>query len=169
MFSTSMTLPRYTMWKLTSWGFRKCGSFQNLVILNQSNWLSKSGQNWRTNSMGRRRQKKRHGHNIDFLGLKLNQHGSHMDGSTLIQFQGPTLIIVAVSFFFNASYFRGQTSFLRLLHLWRLITPCLNLPSPIKYRFSESSERQLSHGPNLDIFFYEQISRKEHFMQNIRF
>ena len=33
-----------TMWKLTSWGFRKCGSFQDLEVLNQSYWLSKSSQ-----------------------------------------------------------------------------------------------------------------------------
>ena len=33
-----------TMWKLTSWGFRKCGSFRDLEVLNQSYWLSKSSQ-----------------------------------------------------------------------------------------------------------------------------
>ena len=33
-----------TMWKLTSWGFRKCGSFRDLEVLNQSYRLSKSSQ-----------------------------------------------------------------------------------------------------------------------------
>ena len=33
-----------TMWKLTSWGFRKCGSFRDLEVLNHSYRLSKSGQ-----------------------------------------------------------------------------------------------------------------------------
>ena len=33
-----------TMWKLTSWGFRKCGSFGDLEVLNHSYRLSKSGQ-----------------------------------------------------------------------------------------------------------------------------
>ena len=34
------------MKKLTSWAFRICGSFW---VLNQSYWLSKSGENWRKN------------------------------------------------------------------------------------------------------------------------
>ena len=33
-----------TMWKLTSWGFRKCGTFRDLKVLNQSYRLSKSSQ-----------------------------------------------------------------------------------------------------------------------------
>ena len=33
-----------TMWKLTSWGFQKCGSFRDLEVLNPSYRLSKSGQ-----------------------------------------------------------------------------------------------------------------------------
>jgi len=31
-----------TMWKLTSWGFRKCGSFRDLEVLNRSYGCSKS-------------------------------------------------------------------------------------------------------------------------------
>ena len=34
------------MWKLTSWAFRKCGSFWDLEFLSHSYWLSKSGENW---------------------------------------------------------------------------------------------------------------------------
>ena len=33
-----------TMWKLTSWRFRKCGTFWVLKVLNQSYWLLKSSQ-----------------------------------------------------------------------------------------------------------------------------
>ena len=33
-----------TMWKLTSWRFRKCGTFWGLKVLNQSYWLSKSSE-----------------------------------------------------------------------------------------------------------------------------
>ena len=33
------------MWKLTSWGFRKCGSFWRLELLNHSYQPPKSGQN----------------------------------------------------------------------------------------------------------------------------
>ena len=32
------------IWKLTSWGFQKCGSFRDLEVLNPSYRLSKSGQ-----------------------------------------------------------------------------------------------------------------------------
>ena len=38
-----------TMWKLTSWGFRKCGTFRDLEVLNQSYRLSKSSQIWKKN------------------------------------------------------------------------------------------------------------------------
>ena len=70
------------MWKLTSWGFWKCGSFQELVVLNQSYWLSKSGENWRIPWEGGV-TKKRHAFNNGFFGLKriagpfnmLVQHG----------------------------------------------------------------------------------------------
>ena len=48
-----------TMWKLTSWGFQKCGTFRVLKVLNQSYWLSKSSENWRKNSKERRRHKKK--------------------------------------------------------------------------------------------------------------
>ena len=47
------------MRKLTFWGFQKCCSFRVLKVLNQSYWLSKSGENWRKNSKERRRQKKK--------------------------------------------------------------------------------------------------------------
>ena len=53
--------------------------------------------------------------------------------------------IVAVSFF-DTSFFRWRT-----IHLWRPTTPSLKHPRSINYRFSESSEGQLSHDPILDI------------------
>ena len=49
--------------------------------------------------------KKNHGHNIEFWGLKRNQRGPNMVGSTLIRWQRSKLIIVAVTFFCDASYF----------------------------------------------------------------
>ena len=44
-------------------------------------------------------KKKRHGHNFEFWAPKLNQRGTNMVVSTLIQFQAVILKIVAVSFF----------------------------------------------------------------------
>ena len=74
-----------------------------------------------------------------------------------------------MSFFFNTAYFRGRTSFFRLIHLWRPITPIKNVTRPISPTFSESSGRQLSHGPSLDIGFFEQILRNERFMKKLFF
>ena len=71
--------------------------------------------------------------------------------------------------FFNTAYFRGRTSFFRLIHLWRPITPVKNVTRPISPTFSESSGRQLSHEPSLDIGFFEQILRNERFMKKNRF
>ena len=48
-------------------------------------------------------QKKRHGHNFEFLAPILNQRGTNMVVSTLIQFQAVIIKIVAVSFFFDTS------------------------------------------------------------------
>jgi len=91
-----------TMWKLTSWGFRKCGSFRDLEVLNHSYRLSKSGQ-IQKKKIGV--PKKRHGHNNEFETLIRNQRVPIRGGYTLIQWQRSKLIIVAVSFFRNASYF----------------------------------------------------------------
>ena len=114
-------------------------------------------------------KKKRHGHNFEFWAPKLNQRGTNMVVSTLIQFRAVIFKIVAVSFFFDTAYFRWRTSFFRLIHLWRPITPVKNVTRPISPTFSESSGRQLSHGPSLDIGFFEQILRNERFMKKIVF
>ena len=42
--------------------------------------------------------KKRHGHNIEFWALKLNEHGTNQVGPMLIQ-KSPTLNIVAICLF----------------------------------------------------------------------
>jgi len=91
-----------TMWRLTSWGFRKCGGFRDLEVLNHSYRLSKSGQ-IQKKKIGV--AKKRHGHNNDSFSLIRNQRVPIRGGYTLIQWQRSELIIVAVSFFWNASYF----------------------------------------------------------------
>ena len=88
-----------------------------------------------------------------------------MVGTICYSFQTLKLKIVAVLFFFDASYFRGRTSFFGLVHLWRPITPVQNLTRPISSTFSETSGREVSHGPSPDIFFFEQISRNERFMK----
>ena len=88
-----------TMRKPTSWQFRKCCSFWVLKVSNHSYWPSKLGENWRKNFKERRCPKKRHGHNFEFWAPKLNQRGTNMVVSTLIQFRAVIFKIVAVSFF----------------------------------------------------------------------
>ena len=90
-----------TMWKSTSRGFQKCGSFRDFEVLNHSYRLSKSGQI----------QKKKIGftknelcHNNEFGMLIRNKCVPNRSGYTLIPCQRPKLIIVAVLIFFhNAS------------------------------------------------------------------
>ena len=135
--------PKHTMRKLTSRAFQKCGSFRVLKVLNQSYWLSKSGENWRKKSIERRRQKKKHGHNIDFWAPKRIACPSHMVGTTCYSFQASKVKVVGVLFFFDASYFRGRGSFFGLIHLWRPITPVQNLTRPKSTTFSESSGREV--------------------------
>ena len=53
-------------------------------------------------------QKKRHGHNFDFLGLKRIAKVTHRVDYTCYSFQTRKLKIVAVLFFY-ASYFWGRT------------------------------------------------------------
>ena len=113
--------------------------------------------------------KKRHGHNIDFWAPKRIARPSHMVGTICYSFRSSKLKIVAVLFFFNASYFRGRTSFFGLVHLWRPITPVQNLTRLISSTFSETSGREVSHGPSPDIFFFEQISGNERFMKKVDF
>ena len=90
-------------------------------------------------------------------------------GPTLIQFQDLKLKITAVVFFFTAPYFCLRSQNFTVFWLWAAITPVQNLTRPISSTFSESSGCQLFHGPILDIFFFEKISRNLRFMQNVDF
>ena len=92
-----------TMRMLTSWGFRKCGSFGPGEFLKRSYWLSKSSNFSNFFESKMRCQKKRHGHNFDFSGLPRNQRGTNPIGKPLIPCQTRKIKIVAVTFFCYAS------------------------------------------------------------------
>ena len=96
-----------TIWSLTSRRFRKCGSFWASEFLNRSYGCSKLTDCEILGPLQKIRQckKKSHGHNNEFWAMPLNQRGTNHVGPTLIQWQRSKLIIVAVSFFWNASYF----------------------------------------------------------------
>ena len=90
-----------TIWKLTSGRFRKCISYEAYGDFYASYHRSKSTHGWKSESVTiiMRCQKKRHGHNFENYGSKLNQRWNNHVGPTLIQFRSPKLKIVAVSFF----------------------------------------------------------------------
>ena len=96
-----------TMRKLTSRRFRKCGSFCASEFLNGSYRCSKLTDCEILGPLPKIRgvAKKRHGHNIDLRVLKRIAGPSHMVGRTCYSFQDSKLIIVAMSFFCDASYF----------------------------------------------------------------
>ena len=90
-----------SMWKLTSWRFRKCGTYWACHVFNGSYRPSKMDESEKTGPSPKISgvQKKRHGHNFENYGSKLNQRWNNHVGPTLIQFRSPKLKIVAVSFF----------------------------------------------------------------------
>ena len=94
-----------SMWNLTSWRFRKCGTCWTCEVLNGSYRPSKMDESEKTGPSSKIRgvKKKRHGHNFEFWALPRNQRGTNHIGPTLIPYQSPKLNIVAVSFFFDAS------------------------------------------------------------------
>ena len=157
------------MRKLTSRAFRKCCSFRVLKVLNQSYWLSKSGENWRKNSIETRRYKKITRPQYRFLGPETNSTSFSHGWDDMLFVSGVRSQNCGRVIFLNTSYFRGRTSFFGLIHLWRPITPVQNLTRPISPTFLESSGRELSHGPTLDICFFEQISGNERFMKKVVF
>ena len=79
-----------TMWKRTSWRFRKCGTYWACEVLNGSYMPSKMDESQKTGPSPKLRgvQKKK-------------TRPQYRVGSMLIQFQAPKLDIVAV---FNASF-----------------------------------------------------------------
>ena len=95
-----------SMWKLTSRAFRKCGTYWAYHVLNGSYCWSKSDgfEILAPSAKIRGVPKKRHGHNFEFWALPLNQRWANHVGPSLIQFQAPKFEIVAVSFFWNASF-----------------------------------------------------------------
>ena len=95
-----------SIWKLTSWRFRKCGTYWACEVLNGSYCCSKSDDCEILAPLAkiRSRKKKRYGRNFQFWALPLNQRGTNHDGSTLIQYQRSNFKITAVSFFVTAPF-----------------------------------------------------------------
>ena len=105
-FATASYIQGTTMWKLTSWPFRKCRTYWDLKFLNGSYWWSKSEDSEILASLAKISgvTKKRHGHNFQNFGSISNQREGNPLHSTLIRYGAEILKIVAVSFFCYAAF-----------------------------------------------------------------
>ena len=74
-----------------------------------------------------------------------------------------------VLFFWTPPYFWGQTENFKVCWLWAAITPVKKLARPKSTTFSETSGRELSHGPILEKFSHQKISRRRVFSKKRRF
>ena len=106
-----------TMWKLTSWGFQKCSTFWVLKVLNQSYWLSKSGE------ISKKKigvTKKRHAANFENWRPKRIEWTAKRVVLRCYSFRNQILIIVAVSFFLTDHLCLKKNW--NLTRLWHQIT-----------------------------------------------
>ena len=93
-----------TVWKLTSWGFRKCGTFWGLELLKRSYRRSESDDSeiFDLSPKISGVKKKSHGHNFEFWLLIWIGPGKYHVRPMFYSYGGLKLKIVAVGFFFNA-------------------------------------------------------------------
>ena len=105
-FATASYIQGTTMWKLTSWPFRKCRTYWDLKFLNGSYWWSKSEDSEILASLAKISgvTKKRHGHNFQNRGLKRIAGVVNPIDYPCYSFQTSNLKIVAVSFFCYAAF-----------------------------------------------------------------
>ena len=94
-----------TMWTLTSWGFRKCGSFCVYDFLKGSYWLSKSSQIFKKKIAEGGVAKKQHSVKNAFSDPAWIGGVPHRVDYNSYSFQVCTIIINGVLFFCDTSYF----------------------------------------------------------------
>ena len=94
-----------TMWKLSSRGFRKCGTFGSCELFNGSYCCSKSTdfEIFGLSPKKRGVKKKKNCHNFEFSGTKRIAGVVHPMSYLGYSFQARKIKIVAVLFFFNTS------------------------------------------------------------------
>ena len=71
--------------------------------------------------------------------------------------------------FFDIAYFWGQTRNFKVCWLWAAITPVKKLARPKSTTFSETSGRELSHGPIPEKFSHTKMLRRGVFSKKRRF
>ena len=90
--------------------------------------------------------KKRHAANFENWSPKRIEWTANRVVLRCYSFRNPILIIVAVSFFCDAAYFRGRVKNFRLRWLWTAVTSVQKLENPISSTFLKPPGRQLSPG-----------------------
>ena len=116
-----------TMWKLTSWGFRKCGTFWCLELLKRSYRRSESDDSeiFDLSPKISGVKKKSHGHNFEFWLLIWIGPGKYHVRPMFYSYGGLKLKIVAVGFFFDTdlptgfmhTYKFGAITFKRIVQM----------------------------------------------------
>ena len=116
-----------TMSKSMPRAFRKCGTFRYLKVLNQSYWLSKSGQIWGKKFLEWRRHKKKTRLQYCTEGRHMNRIGFSHGKFDILFISGLKTAYWSRVFFFIANYFWWQTQNFRLRWLWPAITRVQNI------------------------------------------
>ena len=158
------------MWKLTSWGFRKCGSFWRLELLNHSYQPPKSGQNPEKKFGHRACQKKMM--RAQFLKKSLFLLREVFKWYLKNPLRRNKLFFQKLSahhFFLTSGIFRDEPTFADLSWLWAVITLFLIICTPMWPTYSESWVRALSHGTTHEKFFTKKFSRRGGFSKKHRF
>ena len=142
-------LKMYDLYRVVPWESQRPGNSENVVVfefwrfqtivIGRQSWVKIEEKIPRRGTV----TKKRHGHNFEFWAPKLNQRGTNMVVSTLIQFRAVIFKIVAVSFFVTAHNYRDAFTFSAMCWLRALITGAKIIVGPKTTTFSETSGREL--------------------------
>ena len=157
------------MRKLTSWGFRKCGTFGVYDFLKGSYLLSKSSKFSLFFRLKRKCQKKITRAQKKSIFNFLLRESSKLYLETSLRRILRRKKIARMTFFLTSLIFRDKHTFAALCWLWAAITPVKKIVRPKSTTFSETSGRELWHGPILEKFSHQKISRRRVFSKKRRF
>ena len=157
------------MWKSTSSAFQKCGTFCVYDFLKGSYWLSKFSNISIFLPSITDVTKKSHALKIFFFFKILLRGSSKLYLETSLRRISKKKFFERVTFFLTSLIFRDKHTFAALCWLWAAITPVKKIVRPKSTTFSETSGRELSHGPILEKFSHQKISRRRVFSKKRRF
>ena len=151
------------MWKLTSQGFRKCGTFWACELSNGSYCCSKSAEGSKSGCVPVNRQcKKKKRPQFWFFRSETNSTAFQLcEEAVLFVSELKKIKLWPCLFFVTLPIFGDAHTFAALCWLWATITPVRKLARPKSTTFSESLGRELSHGPIRQNFLpHENVEEK---------